>query len=169
MTNSSSLTAHDDTFTSCAHKEDSTPAHFSSRLMAFLIDSLLLAMIYTAGIFFAGYNILDLLGGELQMFLDLSVLLSLFVLLGPVFISMIYYIVLHAYSGQTIGKSIMGIKVVTVSDKPLGYLLSLVRWLGYQLSALPFFAGFLWAVLDVDKRSWHDILARSKVVNYKTS
>ncbi len=153
----------------CGQEEGWESALFLCRLMAFVIDSVLLCMVYFVGVFLAGWSVLDLMDGELQTLLDFSALVSFFVLLGPVFISMSYFTVLQAYVGQTIGKAIMGIKVVAVSGGPLGYWRSLLRWIGYHLSGVFFFAGFLWAVLDVDKRSWHDIMSRSKVVEYKIS
>lgn len=155
--------------TPCVKEEGEGPASFSARLMALVIDSSLLGMVYSVGIFLAGYNVLDLLDGEIQVLLDFSVLFSAFVLFGPVLIGMSYFTVLFACGGKTIGKAIMGIKVVAVSGATLGYWRSWLRWVGYHISALPFLAGFLWVVLDAHRRSWHDILVRSKVVNDKIS
>jgi len=144
---------------------DDVAASFGARFMALLIDCFLLSMVYFSGIFLAGYSVLDFLNSDLRLLFDLSILFSLFVLLGPLFLCMSYFTVLHAYGGQTVGKAVMGIKVVAVSGGYLGYRRSLIRWMGYNISAAPLLAGFLWAVLDADKRAWHDILAGSRVVN----
>ncbi len=82
---------------------------------------------------------------------------------------MTYFTILHGWSGRTIGKAIMGLNVVTASGCQMGMSHSFLRWVGYQISALPLLAGFLWAVLDIRQRAWHDIIADSKVVIDKTS
>jgi len=43
----------------------------------------------------------------------------------------------------------------------------LIRYLGYLLSTLPLFLGFLWVVFDSRKQSWHDKLAGTVVVQRK--
>ena len=39
-----------------------------------------------------------------------------------------------------------------------------VRYLGYTLSTIPFFAGLIWVGIDERKQGWHDKLARTVVV-----
>ncbi|MCC2961901.1 RDD family protein [Massilia sp. IC2-278] len=43
----------------------------------------------------------------------------------------------------------------------------LIRYLGYGLSTLPCFLGYLWVVFDARKQSWHDKLADTVVVRRK--
>lgn len=43
----------------------------------------------------------------------------------------------------------------------------LIRYLGYGLSTLPCFLGYLWIVFDARKQSWHDKLADTVVVRRK--
>lgn len=152
---------------SCVENDSGQAAPFSVRLMALMIDFFLLGMVYLVGLGLAGVHAFGLLNGSLDIFLNLSALFSFFLLLGPFFISMSYFTLLHAYGGQTIGKAIMGIKVVTVSGSDLGYVRSWLRWVAYHVSAFPFLAGFLWTVLDAQSRSWHDLLVQSKVINSK--
>jgi len=38
------------------------------------------------------------------------------------------------------------------------------RYLGYYVSTLPLFLGFIWIALDKRKQGWHDKLARTVVV-----
>jgi len=77
---------------------------------------------------------------------------------------MFYFTILHACLGQTIGKMIIGIKVVAVNNNPLSIGTAFLRWAGYFLSMLPFAVGFLWAVVEKDQSAWHDKLALTKVV-----
>lgn len=69
-----------------------------------------------------------------------------------------------AWQGATPGKLIAGVKVVDAqSGRRPTPLQALIRWVGYLLSALPLFAGFWWAKLDAEGRTWHDRLSRTAV------
>jgi uncharacterized RDD family membrane protein YckC len=65
--------------------------------------------------------------------------------------------------GQTPGKWLMGLKVVRVGGGPVSLGRAALRFIGYLLSAVPFYAGFLW-VLGPDRRGWHDRIAGTEVV-----
>jgi uncharacterized RDD family membrane protein YckC len=39
-----------------------------------------------------------------------------------------------------------------------------VRIIGFYLSTAVFFLGFLWILVDPNRRGWHDIMARTRVV-----
>jgi uncharacterized RDD family membrane protein YckC len=75
-----------------------------------------------------------------------------------------YFTYFHGSQGQTPGKMICRLKVVRADGRPPGYGRALVRWLGYILSGLPFYAGFLWVLFDRNKQAWHDKLAGTYVV-----
>jgi uncharacterized RDD family membrane protein YckC len=69
-----------------------------------------------------------------------------------------------AWQGATPGKLIAGVKVVDAqSGRRPTPVQALIRWIGYLLSALPLFAGFWWAKLDAEGRTWHDRLSRTAV------
>jgi uncharacterized RDD family membrane protein YckC len=74
-----------------------------------------------------------------------------------------YTIVLHAVAGQTIGKSVVGIRVVGVDGAPLTVGAALLRYLAYYLSLLPLGLGYLMAALRRDKRGLHDLIAATRV------
>jgi uncharacterized RDD family membrane protein YckC len=144
-------------------------ASFSARLMAIIIDGVLLSIVYGIGILLGGYRVAQVVAVDFQLIYEITATVPLLLLLGPIFLSMTYFTILHGWSGRTIGKAIMGLSVVTASGRPMGMSRSFLRWAGYQISALPLLAGFLWAVLDIRQRAWHDIIADSKVVIDKTS
>jgi uncharacterized RDD family membrane protein YckC len=67
--------------------------------------------------------------------------------------------------GATPGKRMLGLVIVdagTGGRPPLPRLL--LRYVGYLLSALPLFLGFLWALWDPRRQGWHDKLAQTVVV-----
>jgi uncharacterized RDD family membrane protein YckC len=74
----------------------------------------------------------------------------------------VYNLAFWTMLGQTPGKWLMGIKIVPVEGGRLTFKRSLLRLLGYLLSALPVYLGFLW-ILGPRRRGWHDILAHTEV------
>jgi uncharacterized RDD family membrane protein YckC len=80
-------------------------------------------------------------------------------------INALYSILLWVgWNGQTIGKKIMKIKVVREDGKPLDYPTAIIRYIGYIISTIPLFLGYLWVIWDDKKQGFHDKLARTLVV-----
>ena len=75
-----------------------------------------------------------------------------------------YYIFFWTSSGQTLGKALMGVRVVSVSGRPLTFFQALFRFLLYPVSAMFFFLGFFWILADNQRQGWHDNLARTYVI-----
>jgi uncharacterized RDD family membrane protein YckC len=79
-----------------------------------------------------------------------------------------YMAAFTAAGGQSLGKMIAGIKVVTMDDSgssdrvPLGQ--AVLRAAGYLVSALPAGLGFLPALVGPERRAVHDRLAHTRVV-----
>jgi uncharacterized RDD family membrane protein YckC len=74
-----------------------------------------------------------------------------------------YTTVLHTVAGQTIGKSLVGIRVVGADGALLTAGPAVLRYLAYYVSAIPLGFGFLVAALRRDKRALHDLIAGSRV------
>lgn len=66
--------------------------------------------------------------------------------------------------GQTLGKRVARVKVVGVDGGRVSYPRALLRWLGYQVSALLLGIGFLMIGWDRDKQGLHDKMARTCVI-----
>lgn len=67
-------------------------------------------------------------------------------------------------AGATVGKRLMGIRVLRADGSPLGVLRSLLRTFGYCLSTPLFNFGFLVAIFHPESRALHDLLSGSVVV-----
>lgn len=68
-------------------------------------------------------------------------------------------------SGRSVGKRVMGIRVVRLLDGAApGWGTGLVRTLGRLLSVGAYGLGLLWALWDTDRQTWHDKLADTVVV-----
>ena len=75
-----------------------------------------------------------------------------------------YSAVLHSLPwGQTIGKMLVGIRVVSNDGEPVVFGAALLRFAGYFASLLPLGVGFVMAGLRRDKRALHDRLAGTRV------
>jgi uncharacterized RDD family membrane protein YckC len=74
-----------------------------------------------------------------------------------------YTTVLHAVAGQTIGKLVVGARVVGIQGDLPGLGAALLRYVGYYVSAVTAGLGFLMAGLRRDKRALHDLLAGTRV------
>jgi uncharacterized RDD family membrane protein YckC len=140
------------------------PAGFVTRLVAFFIDQVILAVIVAiltaiVGIVFQSFRLGQLLGtGDLTLQLALIPLGS-----ASVFLSFVYYVGFWLLAGQTPGKAVLGVAVVRADGGRLRAGAAIVRWLGYWLSGI-LFLGYLWILVDNRRQAWHDKLARTLVV-----
>jgi uncharacterized RDD family membrane protein YckC len=75
-----------------------------------------------------------------------------------------YFVVQWSLFGKTVGKALMGLRVVTRNGKPPAPWQSVLRVFGYLLSSLTLLVGFLWAGIDRQRQAWHDILAGTFVI-----
>lgn len=67
--------------------------------------------------------------------------------------------------GFTPGKYALSARVVDAdTGQPLSFGRALLRYVGYFVSAIPFFLGLLWVAFDRRKQGWHDKIANSVVV-----
>ncbi|MBI3850730.1 MAG: RDD family protein [Verrucomicrobia bacterium] len=76
----------------------------------------------------------------------------------------IYHLAMWTWKGTTIGGIVLGIKVVRVDGRPLGFAVALIRCLASVFSAMALFVGFFWAGWSREKQSWHDKIAGTIVV-----
>jgi uncharacterized RDD family membrane protein YckC len=133
------------------------PADFGQRLGAFLFDLLLfLIVLMVATFLLSSTSKKSIVGSNAMLAAFYVVALTLFAL---------NFVLLAAHGGQTIGKRLVGIRVVREDGEPVGLVSVLVRHCaGYLLSALGAFLGFLWVVWDPKHQGWHDKIARTIVV-----
>lgn len=102
-------------------------------------------------------------GREIPLLRQIRIVFPVILPLGLV-LNLAYFTFFHGTWGQTIGKMIFGLRVVRTNGQPLTFLGALARALGYGLSAIPLFMGFLWVGFTPGKRSWHDAIADTIVI-----
>jgi len=74
-----------------------------------------------------------------------------------------YFVLFHGMEGRTIGKWLLGLRVVGENRRPITYGQAIVRS-GSYLWSLIFGLGFFWVLFHREKRGWHDLLAGTWVV-----
>ncbi len=135
-------------------------AGIGSRVTAFIIDLVLIFGIATltlgVGLFFtgAGFSV----GPERLM----NVLIPIFFIL--LFLGSTYFVFFEALAGKTVGKMILGIRIIRDDGESMKPWEAFVRWLGYFVSAFFIFIGFIWAIFDSKSQAWHDKFAGTYVV-----
>lgn len=75
-----------------------------------------------------------------------------------------YFLFFWSLSGQTLGKLLMGSRVVDGRGGALGFGRAALRLAGTLLAALPLGAGFVGLMTDPERRGWHDRIAGTKVI-----
>jgi uncharacterized RDD family membrane protein YckC len=123
---------------------------FGPRFVAMIIDGIILYVVnIVIGLIFsmAGNDMITAIGS----------LVSLVISIG-------YYVYFWTTSGQTPGKMIMKIKVVATDGSKLTVTKAILRYIGYLVSAVVIFLGFIWVLFDADKQGWHDKIAGTYVV-----
>ena len=136
------------------------PAGFFSRLLAFIIDLVLITITSLATIGMVGLIIRFFL----RPFFDLNLDLARY---APVVVSVLmvgYYLFFWALFGFTPGKFLLGLKIVRQDGRKLGLGRAIIRFIGYWISAIPLFLGFIWIIIDARRESWHDKLSDTHVI-----
>jgi uncharacterized RDD family membrane protein YckC len=137
---------------------------FWLRFIAMAVDAVILLLLLAIFVVL-GFLTLTLgasEGGEIPLLRQIRIILPVVLPLGLT-LMLAYFTFFHATWGQTIGKMIFGLRVVRTDGQPLSFPRALARALGYILSAIPFFLGFLWVAFSPRKQSWHDALTDTMV------
>jgi uncharacterized RDD family membrane protein YckC len=147
------------------------PAGFWARLAAFIIDHILLTIIFLivwTPIATAQHwqmpdlpqTLTEATWQQFRVHLDFWMNKAI-----PVFypIFLLYDVLLNGRFGATVGKMAIGAKITMLDGSPISYSRALLRWLAARLSDFLFF-GYILIGLRRDKRGLHDSLAGTKVV-----
>ena len=126
-------------------------ANFGQRLVALLIDAVILAVAFGIVVVVA-FAIDEVLG----------TIVYLLAIVG----AFLYYAYFEGSpSGQTIGKKALNIRVIDYNTgAPLGFGRGLIRAVARIPSQFLCYLGYLWMLWDREKQTWHDKLATTVVV-----
>jgi uncharacterized RDD family membrane protein YckC len=135
-------------------------AGFVTRLAARVIDMLVISLIFTLIGFIAGL-ILNTLAPGNEVYRTVMAVIVIFV---DVLVAFFYYVGSWMLAGQSLGKSVMGLRIVTTDGDRIKWRHGLVRYFTTWISAMFLFLGYFWVLVDNRRRAWHDILAHTMVV-----
>ncbi len=138
------------------YRENIKLASVSKRAIAFMIDELLLSLVFVIALW-------DGISGaknSIEMIESIQSATLYFVMVK------IAYQTFFTYKyGASLGKIYMKIKVVDINTlEYLDFFSSLNRAIVRIISEMFFYLGFLWGVLNPTRQTWHDLVARSIVI-----
>jgi uncharacterized RDD family membrane protein YckC len=149
-------------------------AGFASRAVAIIVDVALISLISAVVIAFMSLffglpsvqRFIDwvnsFLSGFAQVFVELTS--PRFAAIFFIVTNLLYFIFFFSTTGQTVGKAVMGLRVVTIDGKRMGFKRSFLRTLCYTISLAPLGLGFIWVLGEDRRRAWHDKIAHTYVL-----
>lgn len=130
-----------------------------TRLAAYAIDSVAITVLFVVGVRVVEYGVATVTGLDFR--------LSETPVLGAASFAiwaLLYYAYPLAVSGRTLGKAVIGLKVVQDDGEPLRWRAAVVRVVVFPLSFLIFGVGLALILLRSDRRALHDLIAGTAVV-----
>jgi len=139
------------------HREDLTLAETKKRALAFFIDEMLLSLL----LIFALWDSFS----SAQTTEEVINLTNSFVL-EYMMMKIIYQAFFVMQYSATLGKLVVKIRVIDIKtvDNP-NVLVSLNRAIFRVISEMLFYFGFLWGMMNPNRQTWHDLTAKTLVVN----
>jgi len=135
--------------------DEPRPAGFWIRGAAALIDFVLFFLVQLS----LGFVAAKIWGQDVEESIAFLPLVWLFTL---IFVGA-YTTVLHAMAGQTVGKMVVGVRVVGDDGAPPTIGVALLRYFAYFVSLVTLLGGYAMAGLRRDKRALHDLIAGTRV------
>lgn len=147
---------------------------FVSRSIAFVLDAVVISLSFTFILWLitvtaTTMQIQAILGFSLHQFpqiLDLVERIS-----NPEALAAwagLYTIAYHLFfttlTGQTVGKALLGLRIVTIHGKRLSLWRSILRLAGLFISISTIFLGILWVIVDNRRQGLHDKIAGTFVI-----
>lgn len=131
-------------------------AGFWIRFVASFIDSILMMLLI--------YPLLTLIYGA-EYWTDQSLSSGPLDILLSYILPAVAVIVFWVYKSATPGKMALRLKIVDAqTGQPASTGKLILRYVGYYVSMLPLFLGFIWVAFDGRKQGWHDKIAGTVVI-----
>ena len=139
------------------HREGLTLADTKKRALAFFIDEMLLSFLLI-------FSLWDSFSTA-QTTEEIINLTNSFVL-EYMMMKIIYQAFFVMQYGATLGKLALKIKIIEIRvvDNP-NVIVALNRAIFRVISEMLFYFGFLWGMMNPNRQTWHDLTAKTLVVN----
>lgn len=150
-------------------------AGFVTRSIAFSIDMILIAVTQIT-IMFITRLLLDFFGFDqlAQAIFEpteatnasffITTMRWVIAFIGSGFLFALYSISMWLLVDKTLGQALLGLRVLRTDGRSLTLRPAIRRILGYYVSFLALFLGFLWVLIDDRRQGWHDKIADTVVV-----
>ena len=139
------------------HRESITLASIKKRSMAFFIDEMLLSFLLIIALWdsFASAQTME----------EIILVTNTFVL-EYMAMKIFYQAFFTMQYGASLGKMAMKIRIIELKtlDNP-NVLSALNRAIFRVVSEMVFYLGFLWGIVNQTRQAWHDVTAKTLVVN----
>jgi uncharacterized RDD family membrane protein YckC len=132
------------------------PAHVGERLQAAAVDGAVLALLFAVVLYFTGRAARVEVSGLLPSWPYLAGYLT--------FLGVVYAGYFSGATGQTVGKIVVGLRVVDTAGQPPGFVRALLRAVLGALGIALAFAGFVPVFFDPARRAFHDRVLKTRVV-----
>jgi uncharacterized RDD family membrane protein YckC len=142
-----------------AERVDLDLAGVGQRLASYLVDGVVLSIIYIALMFLFGVPIEGeaIAGGDFS-----TTFYAVYILMAAIGIG---YFTYFFGKGQTPGMKLVEIKLVRADGvEPIGYKKGFFRWVGMEISGMALLFGYVWILIDKKRQGWHDKIAGTYVV-----
>ena len=130
------------------------------RLMAIIYDILLLLAV----LFIATSVAMALNHGEA---IEPGQSLYPFYIVYLIIISFFFYGWFWTHGGQTLGMKTWKMKLVHINGETITWSLAFIRFISAAASWAAAGLGFLWSLVQPEKRTWHDIASRCVVIDLR--
>jgi uncharacterized RDD family membrane protein YckC len=137
-------------------------AGFWIRLAAYILDAIFIAIIGSIICYILAIVMVLVIGG-----VDPSLSYDNIGTLAGFVTGIIFYIGFWSWRGQTPGKMIVGIKIVRNDGSSINIGRAFLRLLGYVVSGLIIYVGYLMIAWDVKKQGLHDKIADTIVIKVR--
>ena len=135
-------------------------AGFWIRLGAYIIDGVILGVINLVASFIFVAIVASAEPGDTGLLAGLTGGFTVVIFI----LTILYFIGFWAWRGQTPGKMAVGVKIVNTDGSSISVGKSILRYIGYIVSGIIIYIGFLMIAWDGEKQGLHDKIAGTYVV-----
>lgn len=138
---------------------------FGPRLVAYLIDAAIVGALIVGTMLV--WAMLAFFGGQMRTdSMDPGAWVTLAIVLAAVTVfGLGYFPWFWSRTGATPGMKMMGLRVVRDADGgPISGGQAILRLVGYWVSGLVLYLGYIWILVDKRRRGWHDLIAGTVVI-----
>jgi uncharacterized RDD family membrane protein YckC len=133
----------------------------ASRLVAYIIDLVIIG--FVVGFFFVVGN--NIASGHFLWFTFPETPIGIVIELIGLVVGLLWKPWFWSHGGRTPGYRILDMQIVREADGgPVSFGTALLRLVGYAVSAIVFYIGFIWIIFDPQRQGWHDKIAKTVVI-----